>query len=442
MSEWTPDGGDGTYSEETLERELAWLGPLLRRRDDVGAPDPAFVARTRARLMSGATAVSYPIVEPVVVSSLASRRRRLLGDMRGVVTGVAAAILIAAAVIVVVVVVRPPRPSRGPVLAWRPPLPSLADLTRGFPAPAVARAAGPPVPTASLAAPPHGVAYAGRVSLTTAPLPARVARVQAFRLAAPATIASPARVARLARSLGIHAPVQRIAGESDAAWLVATAGESDAAWLVATEGGRSPRPPLHSVAVSRVTGELVYHDASYMRTAPREPWVDNPSAVAAARTWLTRRGWSGARAPLTAIEHSGIPAGLREIEFSWAGAGAAATDAATLWVTPGGRVVEADVWPPVESVQSIPAGSIVAAWTAVRGRRVPLAVEGVPPHTTAPGVGVMRDVTLTHVLSTGADGRSYLVPAYHFAGTARLHGIRGERVCYALAPAGGEGTRT
>ncbi len=430
MPEWTRDGSDGALSEEALERELARLGPLLRHRAAVGAPDPAFVARTRARLTSGAAAIAYPIVEPVVVSSPASRRRRLVGGMRGVMAGLAAAILVAAVLIAVIVVIRPPRPSRGPVVAWRPPVPSLADLTRGFPAPAVARAAGPPAPTMSLATPPHGVAYAGRVSLTTAPLPVRVARVQAFRLAAPATIASSARVARLARSLGVHAPVQHVTGASGAAWLVAT------------EGGRSPRRPLRSVAVSRVTGELVYHDASYTRTAPRERWRDNPSAVAAARAWLTRLGWPGARAPLAAIEHSGIPAGLREVEFSWAGAGAAATDAATLWVTPGGRVVEADVWPPVESVRSIPAGSIVAAWTAVRGRQVPLAVEGVPPNTRAPGAGVMRGVMLTHVLSTGADGRSYLVPAYHFAGTARLRGIRGERVCYVLAPAGQEGTRT
>ncbi len=427
MSEWTPDGGDGTYSEETLERELARLGPLLRRRAAVGAPDPAFVARTRARLMSGVAPVAYPVAEPVVALSSASRRRRLRGGMRGVVAGLAAAALVAAVLIAVIVVVRPQRPSRGPIVAWRPPVPSVADLTRGFPAPAVARAAGPPAPTMSLAVPPHGVAYAGRVSLTTAPLPARVAPVQAFRLAAPAAIAFPARLARLARlagSLGIHALVQRVPGESGATWLVAT------------EGGQAPRPPLHSVAVSHVTGELVYHDASY---PPRERWRDNPFAVAAARAWLTRLGWPGARAPLAAVEHSGIPAGLREVEFSWAGAGAAATDAATLWVTPGGRVVEADVWPPVESVRSIPAGSIVAAWTAVRGRQVPLAVEGVPPHTRAPGSGVMRGVTLTHVLSTGADGRTYLVPAYHFVGTARLRGIRGARVCYALAPAGSAG---
>ncbi len=91
----------------------------------------------------------------------------------------------------------------------------------------------------------------------------------------------------------------------------------------------------------------------------------------------------------------------------------------------------------------IPVGSIVAAWTAVRGRQVPLAVEGVPPHTRAPAASVMRGVALTHVLSTGADGRSYLVPAYHFTGTARLRGIHdGARVCYALAPAGQEGTTT
>ncbi len=72
-----------------------------------------------------------------------------------------------------------------------------------------------------------------------------------------------------------------------------------------------------------------------------------------------------------------------------------------------------------------PRGSIVAAWTAMRGQRISLAVEGVPLYTRAPGAGVMHGVTLTHVLSTGTDGRSYLVPAYHFAETARLGGYAG-----------------
>jgi len=80
-------------TEEALERMLMAVVPLLRRRAAVGAPDPAFVARTRARLMSGVAPVAYPVVEPVVASSPVSRRRRLLGGMRGIVAGLAAAIL-------------------------------------------------------------------------------------------------------------------------------------------------------------------------------------------------------------------------------------------------------------------------------------------------------------------------------------------------------------
>ena len=79
-------------TEEALERMLMAVVPLLRRRAAVGAPNPAFVARTRARLMSGVAPVAYPGVAPVVASSPVSRRRRLLGGMRGIVAGLAAAI--------------------------------------------------------------------------------------------------------------------------------------------------------------------------------------------------------------------------------------------------------------------------------------------------------------------------------------------------------------
>ena len=290
-----------------------------------------------------------------------------------------------------------------------------------------AHAAGALAPTVSLAAPPHGVPYAGHVRLsTTVPLSTHAFSLQAFRLVSPTTVATPERVARLARQLSIHAPIQRT-----------TRGR--VAWLVAAERGAPSSRLRRSVAVSLVTGELVYHDTSYPR---QERWWDNAYAVSAARAWLTRLGWPGARMPLTAVEHSGIPRGLREIELTWLGVGAAATDAATLWLTPGGRVVEADVWPPVESVRTIPARKPSAAWTALRGRLVPLAVVGVPPNTTAPGVGVMRHVTITYVLSTGTDRRLYLVPTYHFAGSARLRGIHGEHICYALAPAAQPRTTT
>ncbi len=417
MPEWERDGDDGTPAEAALDETLTRVGPLLRRRADLGAPDPAFVARLRAHLAPNAAGDGAPVVAPSP-AALGARLRRRGG--RGVGAGLMAAALVAAVLIALLVVVRPHHPAQLPVAAWLPPLPTVADLTRGFPAPAVAHAAGPVSPTASLAAPSHGLPYAGHVGLSTVPLPPRPARLRAFRLALPASSADPAHVVRLARSLGIYAPIRRTA-------------RGQTVWLVAADGGTALHRSLHSLAVATTTGEVVYHDALATR---REPWVDNLTAVATARAWLARLGWPGARMPLAEIEHGDLPVGLRAIEFRWVGVGAAATDAVTLWVTPHGHVVEADVWPPIERTRSIPARSIVAAWTAVRGHMVPLAVEGVPPHTGAPGVGVMRRVTITYVLSTGADRRLYLVPAYHFAGTARLRGIHGERLCYALAPAG------
>ncbi len=42
-------------TEEALERMLTAVGPLLRRRAAVGAPDPAFVTRLRARLVKTGT---------------------------------------------------------------------------------------------------------------------------------------------------------------------------------------------------------------------------------------------------------------------------------------------------------------------------------------------------------------------------------------------------
>ncbi len=412
MPEWERDGGEGPPTEEALEGTLTRMGPLRRRRAELGAPDPAFVARLRAHLAPDAPLVVAPSPAPYV--------RPPWQGVRGVVAGLAAAALVAAVLLALLVVVRPRHPAFVPAVAWRPPVPSRADLTRAFPAPAVAPAAEAESPTVSLAIPPHGVPYAGHVALSTVPRPPRPAQLRAFRLAPPATNADPAHVARLARSLGIHAPLRH-------------ASRGRAAWLVGVDGGGASHQPLHSLAVATMTGEVVYHDAPAPR---REPWVNNPTAVAAARAWLARLGWPAARMPLAAIAHSGLPAGLRAIAFRWVGVGAAAMDAATLWVTPHGQVVEADVWPPVESARSIPARSLTAAWTAVRGGLVPLAVVGVPPHTAASGRGMMRRITITAVLSTGIDHRLYLVPTYHFVGTARLRGIHGARLCYALAPAG------
>jgi len=421
------DGVDGTPSEEALEDVLTRMGPLLRRRREVGTPDLAFTQRLRARLAPEVVAAPVPVVPAIRTWPLHPARVRGVRVAVGLVAALAA--LAAVGLIAAILLVSaPPRPHTPPA-AWRPPVPSLADLTRGFPAPLVARAQGAQgtqgalTPTLSLAAHLPGVPYTGRVILRTTHLPARAFHLSAFRLAAPATVAT--RIAPIARALGVRAPLQR----------VDRGGER---WVVESAAARMTRRSRGSVAVSLATGELIYHGAFDARATRREVWRDNAAAVAAARAWLARLGWPGDRAPLGAVEHSGLPRNLREIKLGWVGVGAAATDAATLWVTPGGRVVEADVWPPVEGARSIRARDVAAAWTEVRGRRAPLAVEGVPPNTRVPGVGVMRHITIAHVLSTGTDRRLYLVPTYHFAGAARRRGVHGGRVCYALTPAGAD----
>ena len=47
--------GAGPPTEATLERMLTEVGPLLRRRARVGAPDPTFVWALRARLLETGT---------------------------------------------------------------------------------------------------------------------------------------------------------------------------------------------------------------------------------------------------------------------------------------------------------------------------------------------------------------------------------------------------
>lgn len=401
---------DGADNEAELQRMLREVGPLLRRREEVETADPTFVARLRTRFAPDQEHAETPSRVP----SPGIRRRASLR-----IAALAAAIAVVV-VVVVAVIPGPWRQGHTPGPAWHVPLPSVADLSRGFPAALAARGATVVSPVVSLAAHASGVPYAGHVTFTTVPLPAPPGRLQAFRLAAATTLASPARLLRLAHAFGISGTLQH-ARQSGTTWIVTAARASLAV--------RS----LHSLAISAATGELVYHDTSYIR---QEPWIDNPSAVAAARSWLTRLGWPGTRMPLLEIGHSGIPAGLRAIAFQWAGAGQTATAAALLWVTPHGRVVEADVWPVVSDAASVPVRSLTSAWSLVRRQLAPLAVADVPPHATAPGQALMRRVTVTYVRSMGADRRLYLTPVYHFAGTVRLRGIHGARACYALAPAG------
>ncbi len=129
------------------------------------------------------------------------------------------------------------------------------------------------------------------------------------------------------------------------------------------------------------------------------------------------------------------PPGVQAVNLGWADADATALSAATLWVAPDGRIVEARLWPPVERSRAIPARGVAAATGDVRRGQFPVAVEGVPPLATAAGAGVVRRVTVVQALSVGSDRRLYLVPTYRFVGTAQLQGFPSVHAWYGLTPA-------
>src|SRR5437764_4671753 len=107
MPEREDDGIDGRPSEEALERMLTELGPLLRRRAEVGAPDPTFAARLRAQLAPQGVDDRDTGEEPVVARPSPPRGQRRWRRY-GYVAGIAAA-LIVAVLITVVGVLRPQR---------------------------------------------------------------------------------------------------------------------------------------------------------------------------------------------------------------------------------------------------------------------------------------------------------------------------------------------
>jgi len=74
--------GAGPPTEAALERTLTVVGPLLRRRTDVGAPDPAFVWALRARLLGTGTAPDPLFARPPSPPPLPLPRGRLAGTAR------------------------------------------------------------------------------------------------------------------------------------------------------------------------------------------------------------------------------------------------------------------------------------------------------------------------------------------------------------------------
>jgi hypothetical protein len=420
-----PLSGEIGPDEQAVARDLAELGPWMRRQERAEAerPNPDFVRDLRARLMAAEPAVP----DPQVARDLRTRVTGMDG-LRGaapqrrwrwaaVWAGLPAAAL--AALVAVIIVVLASRgwtlsPGRGTAsVAWAPPAPGTGDLIRGFPFPPGLGGGGGGggliSPEVSQFDAPWNAPYPGRLRLAAGRLHGEASALPAYQLRGPSFDAP--HVARLAHLLGIRARATR-------------AVSAGAIWAVAADGGLPSKQPLHSLAVSTATGELVYHNTVYQPLVGPPHAQDKASVAAAARAWLTRLGWPGRDMPLQAAAL--LPGGAPNawiVDFGWPHVrGTPTSPAATLLIVPRWHVADARLWPPVARSRRLSARPVSAAWTMLQRGDIPLAVTVRGALTGPPGGGrgTVRSVEVVQVLTADVNGILYLVPAYRFAGTAQL----------------------
>lgn len=268
----------------------------------------------------------------------------------------------------------------------------------------------------------QSVGYRGRLALTASHLPVEPSFLPTYQLAGPGFDFP--RIAALARHLGIdHSVVQRTSSLDHQVWAIAAAG-----------GPRSSQP-LHSLAISRHTGEMIYHSSPSALSQPAGA-LNRSRAVFFARRWITGLGWPGRMPLLTATPDTQLlppSAGVPwQVSFGWRGVAQAAETQATVIVMPGGRVIEARLWPPVQRSGHITTRSVQAAWTMAQTGAVPIVVQNMGALRAA-GMGSLRRVELIHVLDTA--GRVvYLIPAYRFVGVVHIQGL-GTHAWSAVVPA-------
>ncbi len=409
--------------DAAVEQRLRELGPLVQRLEQIEgeAAAPTFVRDLRARLLLGEAAVADERGEGLTPTRSSagggaeSRRPYRQGTRRArprLWAGVVAAALVAVLVALVVVPRgNGQRPGAANVAASLPRL-SIADLTRDYPfppGPGGGGGGGVVTPTNSAFDSDPVPLYYGPLRLTAGALPRTDGPLPAYQLDAPLRSA---RLAALAQLFGIPDRVTR-ARAGGAMWLV----------VANATGLPGPHvPPLHSLAVSTTTGEVIYHDLRYQSVDPRQHIPSQARAIAEARAWLTRLGWPGQRMPVMGAKNTFGP---WFIDLGWPGVGAATTPAAIVAVAPGGHVDDARLWPPLAHSYQTPARTVRGAWTALQSGAIPLAVTETDLRalfTPTGGQGTVRQVDVVQVLAPGTHGRTYLVPAYRFAGTARLTG--------------------
>ena len=421
------EDGPSMTPDERMERELAELAPLIRRRQraETEGVDPAFALALERRLLgeqpprSTRTASRFPIFD--------HGPRWLL---RWPALGAAA---LAVAVVVALLLPRHHTPTPNPVVLA--PRPALTDLTRDYPRFAAGGGGGGMEYPISSPLEPSGGAYPVQLRLSAAKLPSASATLPAYRLTRPSF--SVPHVRRLAQLLGIAAPVTVW---NDAAQIVP---RSRATWIVAASGTPPSRLPLHSVAISLATGELLYHDLRANPPGNRGVRTQRRRAVSRAQAWLERLGWPGAAMPVLSdapptLNGLASTASSLAVSLGWPRVGQSDVPAAVLWVAPGGRVVEGLLWPPIAQRRSVATRSPQSAWNPVRAGRAPVALHASVEGPFPSGSGAVRRVSMVQVLVTSQRGHPYLVPAYRFEGQVTLDGGQGTHAWYALAPAAGQ----
>jgi len=417
--------------EARLEREMTELGPLVQRRKQAEAEgvNPEYATALRARLMT-----MLPAEDAAETESAAPMPR---GTRSRVRTGwVVSTVAVAAALIAVLITHHPtaprhpiaittPGPTSAPIIAMAVPTPNAQDLLRAYPP--GAGGGGMMSPEQSLFDI-LGVPYGGHLRIVGLAPPPQARNASTFRLASPISIAG--RVSRLRQQLGIRSTQKRVTNPLD-----------HSHWLIAADGGVPSIAPLHSIAVSLQTGELIYHDSpDATRQLRRGRPLNASRAGALSRRWLAGLGWPAAHMPVqsTVPRPQMFPPSVGtawEVRLGWAGTGPDAVAAATLLVMPGGRIVEARVWPPVARRGAVRTQNVAGPWQAIRDGRVRIAVEGMTDQQPVNGIAMLRRVDVVQVLVTSVGRGAYLVPVYRFAGTAQLRGVAGTRVWYALVSA-------
>lgn len=412
-------------TDEDAERALADLGPLVQRKEQAEAEgmDPTFKRDLRARLVAAAAEPDRAARSP---GSVVRRRlnRQQWSAMALVVTALAA-------VLVAVVILHGRGTGNKPVAvgptkslpALHPPPPAVADLLRSAaPGAGGAGGGGLLMPEITLFDTQASV-YPGHLTLSASHLPSEPRSLPAYLLAGPSFDLP--RITQLARRLGVIGTPQPGTSPLD-----------NSAWIVVKEGGPPSPRPLHSLAIARHTGELIYHNPpSTPATSPAALALNRTRAVSLARSWVAALGWPASlpvqgAAPDTQIlpPSAGIP---WKVSFGWPGTIAAAQSEVTVIILPSGQVIEARLWPPSRREGAVQTRDVQSAWAEVQRGAVPVVVEGMGGRSS--GSGTVQHMDIIQALDT-AGKTPYLVPMYRFSGTVHLSGL-GAYPWSALVPA-------